>query len=64
MMIVIPMILQTLSFGFVYTNFLGENPSNAITFAGFLLLLASLATGFIKVTKSDEDIEPVSGGGH
>jgi len=64
MMIVIPMILQTLSFGFVYTNFLGENPGNAITFAGFLLLLASLATGFIKVTKSDEDIVPVSGGGH
>jgi maltose/moltooligosaccharide transporter len=64
MMIVIPMILQTLSFGFVYTNFLGENPGNAITFAGLLLLLASLATAFIKVTRSDEDIEPVSGGGH
>ena len=64
MMIVIPMILQTLSFGFVYTNFLGENPGNAITFAGLLLLLASLSTGFIKVTKSDEDIEPVSGVGH
>ncbi len=55
MMIVVPMILQTVSFGFIYTHVLGANPSNAIGFAGGLLLLASLATMMIKVTKTDEE---------
>jgi maltose/moltooligosaccharide transporter len=44
MMIVIPMIFQSLSFGYVYTHFLRSNPSNAILFAGVLLVLAALAT--------------------
>jgi maltose/moltooligosaccharide transporter len=55
MMIVVPMILQTVSFGFVYTHVLCANPSNAIGFAGALLLLASLATMMIKVTKTNEE---------
>ena len=65
MMIVIPMILQTLTFGFVYSHFLGNNPNNAISFAGVLLLLACFATMLIKVTKTnlDEEIIPI-GGGH
>ena len=65
MMIVIPMILQTLTFGFVYSHFLGNNPNNAISFAGVLLLLACFATVLIKVTKTnlDEEIIPI-GGGH
>src|SRR5205809_4507536 len=63
MMIVVPMILQTLSFGYVYENFLGSNPSNAITFAGVLLVLASLATTLIKVVIPKDEIEiPLSGG--
>ena len=48
MMIVVPMILQTLTFGFVYKNFLGADPASAITFAGVLLLIASAATTRIK----------------
>jgi maltose/moltooligosaccharide transporter len=44
MLIVVPMIIQNLSFGFVYTNLLGGNPGNAILFAATLLLLAALAT--------------------
>jgi maltose/moltooligosaccharide transporter len=44
MMIVIPMIFQSLSFGYVYTHFLGSNSSYAILFAGVLLVLAALAT--------------------
>ncbi len=56
MMIVVPMIIQTLSFGFVYKNVLGEDPGLAITFAGSLLLIASLATVFIKVAKTDDDL--------
>jgi maltose/moltooligosaccharide transporter len=65
MMIVIPMILQTLSFGYIYENFLGKNPGNVMLFAGALLLLASLATLRIKQTTVADDIElPAGGGGH
>ncbi|MBS1599496.1 MAG: MFS transporter [Bacteroidetes bacterium] len=53
MMIVIPMIIQTLSFRYVYENFLGKNPGNAISFAGALLLLAALATMMIKVNRPE-----------
>lgn len=44
MMIVIPMIIQTLTFGFVMKTFLGNDPRNAIFFAGVLLIIAALAT--------------------
>ena len=66
MMIVIPMILQTLTFGFVYKSFLNSNPANAITFAGVLLLAASLAVIPIPQNKvTDEVVLPVGGvGGH
>ena len=48
MMIVIPMIIQTLTFGSIFQNFLDSDPRNAITFAGALLAIAALATAFIK----------------
>lgn len=51
MMIVVPMILQSISFGFVMKNFLGNNAGNAVLFAGILLLLAALATLLIKSEK-------------
>jgi maltose/moltooligosaccharide transporter len=41
MMIVVPMIIQTLTFGSIYENFLGSNPGSAISFAGVFLLLAA-----------------------
>ncbi len=56
MMIVVPMILQSLSFGYVLKNFLGNNPGNAILFAGVLLLMAAGATLLIKSEKTG--IEP------
>ena len=55
MMIVIPMILQTLSFGFVYKHFLGSSPQMAITFAGALLLIASVCTTFISYRRPTEE---------
>ncbi|HRH59489.1 MAG TPA: MFS transporter [Chitinophagaceae bacterium] len=67
MMIVIPMILQNLSFRYVYEYALGANPNNAIMFAGIFLGLAALATLRIKVTKvkdDDEDLVMPMGGGH
>jgi maltose/moltooligosaccharide transporter len=50
MMIVIPMIIQTLSFGYIFEHFLGSDPRNAITFAGGLLAIAALATSLIKTS--------------
>jgi maltose/moltooligosaccharide transporter len=65
MMIVVPMILQTLSFGYVYKHFLGDDPGKAITFAGILLLLAAAATMRIKRDHvTDEDMPLPAGGGH
>ena len=48
MMIVIPMIIQNLSFGYVLKHFLNNDPRNAITFEGVLLILAALFTLNIK----------------
>ena len=62
MMIVIPMILQNLSFGYILRTFLDNNPGNAILFAGVLLLVASLATLLIKVQKADDEVPEFSGG--
>ncbi len=53
MMIVVPMILQSLSFGFVMKHFLGNHSGNAVLFAGVLLLLAALATLLIKTEKTE-----------
>ena len=63
MMIVIPMIFQTLSFGLIYKNVLGNNPAAAITTAGVLLLLAAAAVLRMRVAKIDEQLSgmPVSG---
>jgi maltose/moltooligosaccharide transporter len=44
MMIVIPMIIQTLTFGKIYEHVLGAEPGNVMYFASALLFLASLAT--------------------
>lgn len=54
MMIVIPMIFQTLSFGFVLKNFLHNDPRHAITFAGVLLIISALLTLLIKPKKLSE----------
>ncbi|MFC3879058.1 MFS transporter [Algoriphagus namhaensis] len=56
MMIVIPMILQTLSFGFISKTFLNNDPGLAIAFGGALLLIAALATLRIKPNSDPEII--------
>lgn len=53
MMIVIPMIIQTLSFGYILKNFLNNDPRNAITFAGVLLVIAMFCTLLIKTKKKE-----------
>lgn len=52
-MIVIPMIIQTLTFGGVLKYFLGNSPQNAIFFAGILLIIAAFLTLRIKEVKAE-----------
>lgn len=54
MMIVIPMLIQTLTFGFILKNVLNNNPGSAITFAGVFLVIAAFATTMIKSEGSEE----------
>ncbi len=51
MMIVIPMIIQNLTFGYILKNFLNNDPRLAITFAGALLLIGTFCTLLIKTKK-------------
>ena len=63
MMIVIPMLLQTATFGYILKNYLGNNSSNAVMFAGVLLLIAAAATLLIK-TKPTHNVEITSNSSH
>ncbi|MCY7422538.1 MAG: MFS transporter [Chitinophagaceae bacterium] len=65
MMIVIPMILQNLTFGFVLKHFLNNDPGKAISFAGVFLLLAAAATLLIKTVIPKDDVElPMQAAAH
>ncbi len=55
MMIVIPMLIQTLSFGFIFNNFLGSNPSSAIIMAGILFVVAGGCVFLMKPNLSGTD---------
>ncbi|MFN5913540.1 MAG: MFS transporter [Chitinophagaceae bacterium] len=52
MLIVLPMLLQTVTFGYILRTFLNNDSGNAILFAGVLLLIAALATLRIETTKT------------
>ncbi|MNE26908.1 Major Facilitator Superfamily protein [compost metagenome] len=52
MMIVIPMIIQNLSFGYILKHFLNNDPRLAISFAGVLLGISAICTLFIKTKKA------------
>ena len=68
MMIVIPMLIQTVTFGAIYSSVLGDDPSNAIRFAAILLAVAAAAMLWIKeppiVRDVDDVLEMPMGGGH
>jgi maltose/moltooligosaccharide transporter len=63
-MIVIPMFIQTTTFGFILKHFLNDDPRNAITFAGVFLLIAASATLLIKADKPEPDVMIAMGAGH
>ena len=52
MMIVIPMFIQTLTFGVIYKYFLGNNSINAILFAGVFFLISSILAIRLNDTKT------------
>ena len=58
MMIVIPMLLQTISFGFILKNFLDNDPRKAILFGGILLLVAAAATSLIRNKRVPVSVQP------
>ena len=64
MMIVIPMFIQTTTFGYILKNYLNNDPRNAISFAGVFLLIAAIFTLLIKSEKPSEEISMPMGGGH
>ena len=64
MMIVIPMILQNLTFGYILKHVLNNNPGSAISFAGVFLIIAALATALIKTAPPAKDVQLPMGGGH
>ena len=51
MMIVIPMFIQTITFGYIMKHFLHNDARLAITFAGVLLILSAICTLFIQTKK-------------
>ena len=55
MMIVVPMLIQTLTFGWIFENLLGSLGTNAILLAGALLGCAALAMLWVNPPKSDEE---------
>ncbi|WP_314742631.1 MFS transporter [uncultured Actinomyces sp.] len=56
MMIVIPQLLQTLTFGLVYKYLLGDHPVNALLFVAVFLIIAGLLIEWIDTVK---DADPL-----
>jgi maltose/moltooligosaccharide transporter len=63
MMIVVPMLIQTLTFGWIFENLLGSRGTNAILLAGALLGCAALAMLWVNPPRSDEESSVLPLGG-
>jgi maltose/moltooligosaccharide transporter len=63
MMIVVPMLIQTLTFGWIFGNLLDDRGSNAMILAGALLGCAALAMLWVNAPRPDEDspVMPLGG---
>lgn len=55
MMIVIPMLIQTFTFGWIYQNLLGEYGPNALIFSGVLFAIGGVAMLFVSSPKEMEE---------
>jgi maltose/moltooligosaccharide transporter len=63
MMIVVPMLIQTLTFGWIFENLLDSRGTNAMVLAGALLGCAALAMLWVNPPKSDEESSVMPLGG-
>nr|WP_276610742.1 MFS transporter [Kineococcus siccus] len=67
MMIVVPMLIQSLTFGPVYQNLLGDTPGNAIRFAGVFLAIAAVTMLWIKeppIVRNVDEVSHMPSAGH
>ena len=66
MMIVIPMLIQTTTFGYILKHFLNNDPGKAISFGGVFLLIAAVLTLFIQSESASKENsqEMTMGSGH
>ena len=60
MMIVLPQLLETVTFGWIYETLRGKDPTNAITFTGVLMGLAAIAMTWINEPPTIRDMDDVS----
>ncbi len=63
MMIVVPMLIQTLTFGWIFENLLDDKGTNAMVLAGALLGCAALAMLWVNPPQADEEspVMPLAG---
>jgi maltose/moltooligosaccharide transporter len=64
MMIVIPMFIQTITFGYIMKHFLNNDSTKAILFAGVFLLIAAALTLLMKSKKINTEDVLIPAGGH
>jgi maltose/moltooligosaccharide transporter len=64
MMIVVPMLIQTLTFGWIFENLLDSRGTNAILLAGVLLGCAAIAILWVNPPASDEESPVMPLGAH
>ena len=55
MMIVVPQLVETATFGWVYKHLLGADPVNAMMFTGLFFLLGGAAALWVNSPKADEE---------
>lgn len=64
MMIVVPMLIETVTFGWVYEHLLGNDPTKAIALAGALFVIGSLAMLWVKPPSNADESDIVPLGAH
>ncbi|MFT4216905.1 MAG: universal stress protein [Micropruina sp.] len=55
MMIVVPQLVQTLTFGWIYEHLLGNDPGNAMTFCGVLFVFGAIAATWVNAPHADDE---------
>jgi len=64
MMIVVPMLIQNITFGWIFEHLLGGSGANAIMLSGALLCVAAVSMLWIRSPTEDEESELMPLGGH